>query len=293
MATLKQLRTFTAVAETLKMSEAAKRLYLSQPTVSQIIADLEKEYETTFFKRYPKRLELTPMGKLFWDRALNVLNSYETLNQSMKNSAVIRPLRIGVTLTIGDTMISDIIEKLKKSHPDISCSVFIENTKILENRLIHNELDIALVEGVILNDKIHTEPIMEDELQLIYSKDHPFSGKDVIRAEDLYNCEFILREIGSGTRSIFENLMQAHHIPYCVKWESYSGSAILDGVSKNLGIGVISTRYVKSASRSDVLHTHPIKDMPMNRYFYLCYNVCHSFNSQMADFKDAAKSMEQ
>ncbi len=61
MATLKQLKTFIAVAETLKMSEAAKRLYLSQPTVSQIIADLEKEYETTFFKRYPKRLELTPM----------------------------------------------------------------------------------------------------------------------------------------------------------------------------------------------------------------------------------------
>lgn len=292
MATLKQLKTYIAVAETLKMSEAAKRLFLSQPTVSQIIADLEKEYETTFFKRYPKCLELTPTGKLFWDRALNVLNSYETLNQSMKNSAVLRPLRVGVTLTIGDTMISDIIQTLQMSHPDISCSVYIENTKILEHRLIHNELDIALVEGVILNDKIHTEPIMEDELQLIYSKDHPFSGKNVIKAEDLYNCEFILREVGSGTRSIFENLMQTRHIPYCVKWESYSGSAILDGVSRNFGIGVISTRYVKNYSRSEIIHARPIKDMPMNRYFYLCYNECHSFNSQMADFKEVAKSMK-
>lgn len=292
MATLKQLRTFIAVAETLKMSDAARRLYLSQPTVSQIIAELEKEYETRFFKRYPKHLELTPMGKLFWDRALNVLNSYETLNQSMKNTSVIRPLRVGATLTIGDTMISDIIQKLQKSHPDISCSVLIENTKILENRLIHNEIDLALVEGVILNDKIHTEPIMEDELQLVCSKDHPFSGRDIIKAGDLCNCEFILREVGSGTRSIFENLMQTHHIPYTVKWESYSASAILDSVARNLGIGVISTRYVKNNSRADVLKTRPIKDMPMNRYFYLCYNECHSFNSQMADFKDAAKSME-
>ncbi|WP_124065851.1 LysR family transcriptional regulator [Clostridium sp. E02] len=288
MATLKQLRTYIAVAETLKMSEAAKRLYLSQPTVSQSIAELEKEYETTFFKRSPKQLELTPMGTLFWDRALNVLNSYETLNQSMKNSSVIRPLRVGATLSIGDTLISDIIQTLQECHPDISCSVFIENTRILENRLIHNEIDLALVEGVILNDKIHTEPIMEDELQLVCSKSHPFSGRDTINAGDLCNCDFILREVGSGTRSIFENLMQTHHIPYTVKWESYSGSAILDSVARNLGIGVISTRYVKNNSMLDVLKTLPIKDMPMNRYFYLCYNQCHAFNSQMADFKEAA-----
>ena len=248
MATLKQLRTFIAVAETCNMSKAAKRLYLSQPTVSQIISELEKEYETTLFKRYPKRLELTVTGNLFLERALTVLNSYETLNQSMKNASSLRPLRVGATLTIGDTMISELIEKLSYKHPDISCTVYIENTKILEQRLIHNELDIALVEGIILNDKIYTEPIMEDELTLIFSKEHPFAQKDSLTAKDLTNGEFILREMGSGTRSIFETLMQNGQIPYRIKWESYSSTAILDAVSRNLGLGVISTRYVRDAS---------------------------------------------
>ncbi|OYP40992.1 hypothetical protein CG709_05055, partial [Lachnotalea glycerini] len=221
MATLKQLKTFIAVAETLKMSEAAKKLYISQPTVSQIIADLEKEYNEIFFKRYPKRLELTPMGRLFLERALNVMVSYDNLNQFMENQKEIRPLRIGATLTIGDTLISDILCLLKEKYPDIEASVFIENTKILEHRLVHNELDIAFVEGIIFNEKIVTEPVLEDSLQLIYSKEHPFSQKECIHMEDLRNQSFIMREIGSGTRSILENVMNLHHSPVHVTWESY------------------------------------------------------------------------
>jgi DNA-binding transcriptional LysR family regulator len=151
MATLKQLRAFIAVAETEKMSKAAKMLYLSQPTVSQIISDLEEEYGATFFKRLPKQLQVTPIGKSFWERALNVVTSYENLNQFMKTSNTIRPLRIGATLTIGDTMISEVIQILRSTHPDIETSVYIENTRILEQRLLHNELDIAFVEGIIFN----------------------------------------------------------------------------------------------------------------------------------------------
>lgn len=291
MATLKQLKTFIAVAETKKMSEAAKKLYLSQPTVSQIISDLEKEFGVAFFKRYPKQLQITPMGKLFWERALNVVASYENLNQFMKSSNTIRPLRVGVTLTIGDTMISKIISTLGKVHPDIETSVYVENTRIIEHRLMHNELDIALVEGIIFNDKIVTKPVLEDHLQLICSKDHPFSKNDVISVEDLHNQAFIMRETGSGTRAIFENLMNAHNIPLNVKWECYSAAAIIDAVRHNLGVAVISTRYVKNYLDANLLHACLIKDMPLLRYFYLCYNNCHPVNSQMTDFIEVTKSM--
>lgn len=289
MATLKHLKTFITVAETQKMSEAAKRLYISQPTVSQTISDLEEEYGVAFFKRYPKHLEITPMGKLFLEHALKVITSYENLNQFMKNSKMIRPLRVGATLTIGDTMISDIIQILQNNHPDIETSVYIENTKILEHRLIHNELDIAFVEGIILNDMIVTEPILEDSLQLICSKDHPFTQMDMINVEDLRDQAFIMREVGSGTRSILENLMNTYHIPIYIIWESYSGSAIIDAVRRNLGIAVISTRYLKNNFESGLLHSCFIKDMPMHRFFYLCYNRYHPVNSQMTDFVDAVK----
>lgn len=291
MATLKQLKAFIAVAETEKMSEAAKKLYLSQPTVSQIISDLEEEYNAIFFKRLPKQLLITPIGKLFLERALNVVVSYENLNQFMKNSNTIRPLRIGVTLTIGDTMISEVIQILRNTHPDIETSVYIENTRILEQRLLHNELDIAFVEGIIFNENIVTEPVIKDYLKLICSKDHPFAQKEKISAADLGNQSFIMREVGSGTRDIFENFMNTHHIPLNMKWESYSASAIIDAVKHNLGVTVISTRYIKDNLDANILHACPIKDMPMLRYFYLCYNQCHPITSQMTDFVDVVKSM--
>jgi DNA-binding transcriptional LysR family regulator len=291
MATLKQLKTFIAVAETLKMSEAAKKLYISQPTVSQIISDLEEEFHAVFFKRYPKKLELTPMGKLFLERAIHVMVSYENLNQFMNSSKTIRPLRVGATLTIGDTMISDILQLLKETHPDIEASVYIENTKILEHRLIHNELDISFVEGIIFNDKIVTEPILEDSLQLICSKDHPFAQKEILQLEDLRNQDFIMREVGSGTRLIFENLMNTHHIPVHVKWESYSGAAIIDAVKHNMGVAVISTRYIKNSFDANQLHTCPIQDMALQRFFYICYNQCHPITSQMTDFIEVVKAL--
>ena len=69
MSTLKQLKTFIAVVEYKKMSEAAKRLYISQPTVSQMISDLETEYQTKLFERFPKELRITPAGLLLLDSA--------------------------------------------------------------------------------------------------------------------------------------------------------------------------------------------------------------------------------
>lgn len=290
MATLKQLKTFITVAETKKMSTAAKKLYLAQPTVSQIISDLEQEYGVALFERSPKQLEITPMGKLFWEQALAVMTSYENLNQFMKNSNEIRTLRIGATLTIGDTMISNLVSSLNKHHTDIETSVTIENTRNLEHRLVHNELDLAFVEGIITNETIMTTPIIEDELQLIFSPVHPFFHKDTITTKDLHNQNFIMREAGSGTRELLENLLKVNHIPIHIAWESCSATAIIHAVSQNLGIAVVSKRYLSDYD-SNRLCTCSISDMPIRRNFYLCYNRCHTIHSQMTQCIDLMKSM--
>lgn len=72
MATLKQLHIFLAVAETLQMSEAARKLYVSQPTVSQTILELEREFGAVLFERSPRYLKLTAKGALLWEYAQQV-----------------------------------------------------------------------------------------------------------------------------------------------------------------------------------------------------------------------------
>lgn len=291
MATLKQLKTFIAVAEYKKMNEAAKRLYISQPTVSQIILDLEQEYQAKLFERSPKELKITLAGTVLLNNARDIVASHEHLEQSMKNLNALRPLRIGATLTIGNTMMGTIIEKLQQKFPDIDVTVFVDNTKIIEHRMIHNELDIALVEGIIIRQEIVTEPVFEDLLCIICGKNHPFAKRTSYNIEDLRHQDFIMREKGSGTRAIFENIMLTHHIPFITKWECSSRNAIVDAVRHNLGLGVLSKRCISEYEKNGEIMTCPIENVSMKRYFYLCYHQNHPITSQMKDFAGIVKTM--
>ena len=167
MATFRQLEIFAAVAEYKKMNLAASKLYIAQPTVSQTIIDLEKEYDTILFERHNKELKITPAGMLLLRRAKEIIALHEGLDQEMKNLHEQRPLKIGATLTIGNTLISELITLLNQEYPDIDVSVYIDNTRLLEHRMMHNELDLALVEGIILRKEIHTEPVFHDHLEII------------------------------------------------------------------------------------------------------------------------------
>ena len=292
MATLKQLKTFIAVAEYKKMSEAAKRLYISQPTVSQIISDLENEYQTRLFERFPKELKITPSGQMLLESAREIAASHEHLEQSMKHANSLRPLRIGATLTVGNTLMGSLVETLTLQSPDIDVKVFIDNTQLIEHRMIHNELDIALEEGIIVHQEIMTEPVLEDTLCIICGKGHPFAGRSSIAIEELRHQDFIIWEKGNGTRAIFENIMLHSHIPFAIKWECSGRCGIVDAVRHNLGLGVLSRRCAAEYEEKGDIFVCQIENVSMKRYFYLCYNHCRPVTSQMQEFSDLIKNME-
>ena len=291
MATLRQLKIFAAVAEYKKMNLAASKLYIAQPTVSQTVIDLEKEYETVLFERHNKELKITPSGMLLLKRAKEIIALHEGLEKEMKELHELRPLKLGATLTIGNTLLSDLIVSLNEKYPDIDVSVFVDNTKILEHRLLHNELNLALVEGVISHRDIQAEPVFDDKLEVICSANHPLARQSHIQLQELSNQHFIMRERGSGTRAIFENIMETHHIPYVTKWECCSSSAILDAVRHNLGLGILSSRCIKDYVQSGEIHVCSIQDLHMKRYFYLCHNQNYPFTSQMQDFTDLVHTL--
>lgn len=284
MATLRQLKTFVATAEHKKMSEAAKHLYVSQPTISQIISELEKEYDTTLFERHAKELRITPAGELLLENAKKIIAIHETLEQNMRTISSKRPLRIGATMTIGTNIMAKIITGFEQIHPDIDTYVTVHNTNHIEEMLLHNELDIALVEGAISHEEIITAPAFEDNLCIICGKNHPLAGKKIVTPEELHNQNFVLREKGSGTRALFEQLMRSHHIPYKVKWESNSTPAITDAVAHNIGLGFLSTRCVVDKVSREMIYICPVQEINLKRFFFLCRHKYHPITSQMQDF---------
>lgn len=291
MATLRQLKIFVATAEHKKMSEAAKHLYVSQPTISQIISDLEKEYETTLFERHSKELRITPAGELLLENAKKIIAIHETLDQNMKTISSKRPLRIGATMTIGTNIMAKIVTELETLYPDIDSFVTVNNTMHIEEMLLHNELDIALVEGIISHEEIMTSAAFDDNLCIICGKDDPLVGKELVTPEQLHNRNFLLREKGSGTRDIFEHLMRVHHIPYKVKWESNSPPAITDAVAHNIGLGFVSERCIREKASKGMIYICPVQEINLKRSFFLCYHKYHPMTSQMQDFMKYINSL--
>lgn len=114
MATIRQLEAFIATAEFKKMSEAAKHLYISQPTISQIISELEKEYQTKLFERHTKELQITPAGSLLLKSAREIIAIQTALKQNMKTINSIRFLHIGATMTVGANIIGKIVACMNK-----------------------------------------------------------------------------------------------------------------------------------------------------------------------------------
>lgn len=291
MATIRQLEAFIATAEFKKMSEAAKHLYISQPTISQIIAELEKEYDTKLFERHTKELRITPAGMLLLKSAREIISIHKTLKQEMKTISSIHPLRVGATMTVGANIMGKIVSRMNELYPDIDITVNVTNTETIEQLLLENELDVALVEGVITHSKLMAKPVLLDKLCLICGKDHPFAGSTCLRAEDLRNQNFILREKGSGTRAIFESFMRMQDIPYQVKWESNSTPAIIDAISRNLGLGFLSERCVYSQAAAGLICCCPVQDFTLERFFYICYSRSTHLTTQVKEFCNYVSSL--
>ena len=286
MATIRQLEAFIATAEFKNMSEAAKHLYISQPTISQIISELEKEYDTKLFDRNAKELGITPAGSLLLESAREIIAIQENLKQTMKTVNSIRPLRIGATVTVGTNIMGKIVEHMNTAFPDIDIFVTVSNTNHIEHMLLQNQLDIALVEGIINHDALITQPVFTDKLCIICGFEHPFATRKQLHVSDLHNQNFILREKGSGTRDIFEAFMKMQQVPYQVRWESTSTPALLDAVSRNLGLGFVSERCAIEKIAAGLLFQCSVPEVDSERFFYLCYNYSHPMTTQMKDFSE-------
>jgi DNA-binding transcriptional LysR family regulator len=282
--TIRHLHVFVMVAELQNMSAAAEKLYISQPTVSQIISELEKHYGVRLFERYPKRLQLTPAGERLLSYARRVLSEFDHLERRMADSAQRDSLRIGATITVGSCMMSELATLLKSRDHGLDLSVCVENTQKIEQKLLQNQLDAAVVEGTIKSTDLITKPIIRDVLVLVCGNDHPFASRQSVLPEELAGQPFILREPGSGTRELFEHFMQVQQIPITVKWESSSLDSIRQAVIANHGLSVLSSRLIQKQLEAGMLRIVPVEHCVWQRDFYLVYHKNKYLSDPMKTF---------
>ncbi len=289
--TIRNLEIFTKVAEMGSMSAAAKSLYITQPSVSLAIAEIEKEYNVQLFDRIGNRLCLTPTGQQLLVYTASIIQQYKTMELFLKDESHNAGIRIGATATIGHYIIAPVIEQLKREIPGLKCEVTVASTGIIEDRLLKSELDIGFVEGDITEQTLVVKPVMEDELAVICSNRHRFYGQQSIQLQELEGETFILREVGSGTRTKVESILRENHISYLPQWNCYSFEAIKEAIMHNLGITIMSPRVVRRELQSGDLWACTIEDVSFKRTFDLVCRQNKYFSGALERFVEICESM--
>ena len=123
--TIRHLKIFIAVAEYGSMNTAARELYLSQPTISQAVREMEEYYGTRLFDRLSRKLHITPAGQVLLDSAYQVVGQFDQMEQTIQKSYRRSMIRIGSTITVGSCLISNVLNDLSRSMPDAETYTFI------------------------------------------------------------------------------------------------------------------------------------------------------------------------
>lgn len=270
--TLRHLRIFITVCETGSVTVAAKKLFLAQPSVSLAIRELEDNYGVKLFDRISRRLHITETGKHFLEYASHIVNLFEKMEDEIKNWDLVGSLRIGSSITVGNYLLPNYIKKYKKQNPNIKMYVKIDNSTVIEEAIMANEIDIGLIEGVIHYPQIISKKIMNDELVLVCGKNHPLSIQDSINVEELKNLDFILREKGSGGRELFDSMMLLHNIEIEPIGESVSNQAIIHNLYEGFGLSVLPRLIVKDKIEKGLLHQIKINGIKLSRELSIIYH---------------------
>ena len=266
---IRKLEIFYKTANYLNMSKVAKEMYISQPSISQCISEIESELNTKLFDRIGKKLYLTHEGEIFYKYTRRILNIYEegidVLNSATESKG---KLIVGASTTIGIYIMPYIINKFNEIQKDIEVSVIIDNKHNIEEFILDNKVDIALIEGQSNSNEIISKEIWKDELVFISASDHKWKGKTYLTLEDLKNNKFIIREYGSGTREQLEDFLENNEIKFDSYMELSNLEAIINYVKLNIGVSCVPYISVLSEDKSKSLNICRLKDYNIKRSLY-------------------------
>lgn len=282
--TLRHLRIFVAVCDYKTITKASEALYIAQPSVSLAISELEEYYGVRLFDRISRKLYLTKAGEQVLGYARHITSLFDQMEKSVKNAEASGAIRVGASVTIGTCLLPIFAKKFEETIAHLSLSATVENSNILEKMVLANQLDLALVEGVPCSDQLIVSPFLDDELVAVCSADNPLGQSEEVSAEELSRKPLILREVGSGTRQLFENAMMLHNLSIKPHWECISTQAIVNAVMMDIGVSVLPERLVSKEIKEGKLLKIPVKDLQLKRKFSIIYHKNKYLSTALQSF---------
>ncbi|MED4202727.1 LysR family transcriptional regulator [Neobacillus mesonae] len=263
---------FYTVGKSKSFSKAAKELYMSQPAISQSIAQLEKELDTRLFNRISKGVTLTDEGSLLFEyvsSALQFIQAGEEKLLEFKN-LIIGEFKIGVSDTISRYFLLPYLETFHNRYPNLKFKIVNGTTWEIIAALKSGEVNIAICNLPIDDKSLEVKPIFEIQDTFVYGEKYRKILSKPINLEELVKLPLILLD-NSNSRRYVEEFFLSKGITIQPEFELGSHELLLEFARINLGVACVTKEFSEQFLRKGLLREVTLTDPIPKRSIGICY----------------------
>lgn len=270
-----RIQTFLCVCRHMNFSSAAEALHITQPAVSQHIHYLEKMYGMELFVRKGKHIFLTTAGEILRDTMLTMQNDTQVMERRMKQSLdAHKQLSFGVTMTIGEYVITTPLAHYLKRYPDTNVHIRYDNTARLLQALRDGQIEFALVEGDFRSEQFDTLVYRTERFLPVCAAGHVFA-QPVRQLKDLLPERLLVREQGSGGRVILEKNLAVKNLSigdFAHEVQVENVHTIVSLLEQDCGIAFLYESAVRQAVAQGKVRVLLLEDFCMQHDFTFLWN---------------------
>lgn len=237
---LYQLRYLVAVAETENFTRAAEKLFITQPTLSQQIINLERELGHKLFHRLGRKAVLTEAGTIFMERARRILFEADNAAKELQDDPSLeRRIHIGAIPTVAPYLLPPLIALCRERHPNLQINVREDFRPQLVRGVLEGELDLGITAQPVKNKQVAVDSLMAEPLLLVVGRDHPLAKRKDIYSKDLADETFVILGSSSSLAEQVQNFCGDHKIEPRVGFRCAQVSTVKSLVAIGSGISIL------------------------------------------------------
>lgn len=269
-----QLKVFLAVCDAASFEKGARALELSQPTVSQHIATLEKELGVRLMDRSRGGVSLTEAGKVLLGHARQIVEGIDGAQRAIEGFMEMEgaQLKIAASTIPSAYLLPQVLAPLFEENPGVGLTVLHGDSARTLDRVSYGEAEFGVVGAISEKSALHFHPWCRDEITLVAGGDHPWAARESISLEELMGEPMIRRQPGSGTCEHMERALLERGIDKAtlnIRAEVGCTEALKGLAMAGVGAGFISRWGVSSELARGQLKEVRVEGLEVERNFYL------------------------
>jgi DNA-binding transcriptional LysR family regulator len=289
--TLTQLRSFLAVLETGSVTAAAEELYVTQPSVSAAVSALSKELGVDLTNRMGRSVEPTAAGEAFAPYAAHVIGLLDQGGRAAREvaGAAARELRIAAVTTAAEHIVPQLVQEFSASHPELTLTLDVGNRQRVFRELASHRADVAIGGRPPPGGQLSGEPFLDNPILLITAPGDPLARRHSVPVGELGTRPWLLRETGSGTRSMTEEFLARHELSPRMLTMGSNG-AIKQATRAGLGVSLQSRAATALELEHGLLDTISLREPLPRREWYVLWPSVGPLREPIREFRDFVTS---